>query len=78
MLPLTRSLTIAYENAVREQKLRTAVSQARRENNHYLQSVDKSKAAAAIVERKTMSGKLVKPVNQVCISLCSDSIVYHW
>ena len=53
----------AYENAVREQRLRTEISQAKRENAHYLQSVDKSKTVSAIVEKKKRTGKPLKPVD---------------
>ena len=43
---------IAYEQAVREQRMRTEISQAKRENSHYLASVEKGKEIKAIVERK--------------------------
>ncbi len=35
-----------------DQEFRTEMSQARRENSHYLRSVDKSKEIVAIVKRK--------------------------
>lgn len=46
----------AYEQAVREQKMRTEISQAKRENTHYLQNVEKGKEIQAIVERKRKRG----------------------
>ena len=45
-------LLIAYEQAVRDQKLRTEVSQAKRENKFYLSNVEKQKAYTAMEERK--------------------------
>ena len=47
---------IAYENAVRDQRLRTEISQTKKENTHYLQSVEKSKEIEAIVTRKRKAG----------------------
>lgn len=46
----------AYEQAVREQKMRTEMSQAKKESAHYLANVDKSKEIEAIVERKRRMG----------------------
>ena len=43
---------LAYQKAVREQRMRTEISQAKREANFYLENVDKNKAIKAIVERK--------------------------
>ncbi len=48
--------TSAYEQAVREQKMRTEMSQARRENAHYLHSIEKKKEIEAIVGRKRKRG----------------------
>lgn len=48
------------------------MSQAKRENTHYLESVEKSKAVSAIVERKRRTGKPVKPVEQVGESFASS------
>ncbi len=48
--------TSAYEQAVREQKMRTEMSQARRENAHYLHSIEKRKEIEAIVGRKRKRG----------------------
>lgn len=42
----------AYENAVREKKLQLAVRQATRENNFYLENVDKSRMIRDIEARK--------------------------
>ena len=52
----------AYENAVHRQKLRTEVSQARREANNYLENLEKSKAKSAIIERKKQTGKFKEVV----------------
>ncbi|XP_003383402.1 PREDICTED: pre-rRNA-processing protein esf2-like [Amphimedon queenslandica] len=49
---------IAYDSAVRKQKLHTEVSQARKEIDHYLQAVDKKKVKTAILERKRKAGTL--------------------
>ena len=49
-------MCIAYEQAVREQRMRTEMSQAKRENSHYLTSVEKGKEIEAIVERKRKRG----------------------
>lgn len=46
----------AYEQAVKQQQMRTEMSQAKRENKHYRASVDKSKAIEAIVKRKRKRG----------------------
>ena len=54
---------LAYDNAVRQQKLRTEISQAKREADHYLQSIDHSKAKRAILERKKKAGKLIGKVS---------------
>ena len=45
--------SIAYQTAVREQRLRTELSQVKRENQFYLQNVGKGKEIIAIEERKT-------------------------
>ena len=60
-LIVTQTLTFpvlctAYEQAVREQKMRTEISQAKRENTHYLASVEKGKEIDAIVQRKRKRG----------------------
>ena len=49
-------LIIAYDNAVHRQKLMAEVSQAKREANHYLLSVDRQKMRKAITERKRKAG----------------------
>ena len=49
---------LAYDSAVRRQKLHTEVSQARKEIDHYLQAVDKKKVKTAILERKRKAGRL--------------------
>jgi len=51
-----RSFSPAYEQAVREQKMRTEISQAKRENTHYLENVSKGKEIEAIVGRKRKRG----------------------
>ncbi|GFH06056.1 RRM domain-containing protein [Haematococcus lacustris] len=43
---------IAYQNAVREQRMAAEVSAAKRERDHYLAQVDKAKAQTAIAARK--------------------------
>ena len=47
----------AYEQAVREQQMRTEISQARKENQFYLSSVGRSKALKRIEERKRKRGE---------------------
>ena len=37
---------------MREQRIRTEVSQVKRENAFYMKNVDKSRAISAIIERK--------------------------
>ena len=49
-------LCLAYEQAVREKRMRTEISQAKRENSHYLASIEKGKEIEAIVERKRKRG----------------------
>lgn len=41
---------------MRDQRLRTEISQTKKENTHYLQSVEKSKEIEAIVTRKRKAG----------------------
>ena len=55
----------AYEQAVREQKMRTEISQAKRENTHYLASVEKGKEIDAIVERKRKRGATEEEVSNI-------------
>ena len=43
---------LAYENRVREQKLRNEVNQAKRENTHYLEQVDKARKMDSMKARK--------------------------
>ncbi|ORY06280.1 hypothetical protein K493DRAFT_333167 [Basidiobolus meristosporus CBS 931.73] len=43
---------IAYEKAVREQKLRAEISQARKENKMYVENVEKAKIIKGIQEKK--------------------------
>lgn len=45
-------LFAAYQNAVREQKLATEISAAKRERDFYLSRVDKSRALMAMQERQ--------------------------
>lgn len=71
----------AYENAVRDQRLRTEISQTKKENTHYLQSVEKSKEVEAIVTRKRKAG-LEKEVGSVIFStteceICTPHIVHE-
>ena len=47
-----RLLSLAYQKAVREQRMRTEISQAKREANFYLENVDKNKAFRAMDKRK--------------------------
>ncbi|KJE92929.1 pre-rRNA-processing protein esf-2 [Capsaspora owczarzaki ATCC 30864] len=43
---------IAYENAVRDQRLRTELAQSKRENNFFMENVDKSKKIREVESRK--------------------------
>ena len=43
---------IAYEKAIKEQRLKAEIEQAKRENNFYLQNVEKAKMIQSIEERK--------------------------
>ncbi|XP_001627090.2 pre-rRNA-processing protein ESF2 isoform X2 [Nematostella vectensis] len=43
---------IAFEKAAREQRMRTEISQAKKDANFYLESVEKSKAFQAMEDRK--------------------------
>lgn len=49
---------IAYKNATREQKLALEISAAKRERDHYLSKVDKSRALSAIEERMKKKQKV--------------------
>lgn len=49
-------LLLAYDNAVRRQRLSAEVSQARREVDHYLHAIDQNKVKEAILERKRKAG----------------------
>ncbi|XP_062517757.1 uncharacterized protein LOC134192997 isoform X2 [Corticium candelabrum] len=48
---------LAYEAAVRQQKMRTEMSQAKRETRFYMENVDKQKEFSAIEERKRKRGQ---------------------
>lgn len=52
--------SIAYERAVREQRIRTEVAQAKRENQFYMENVNKAKMIRSIEERKYMKEKILK------------------
>lgn len=58
-------LSLAYDNAVRKQKLRTEVLQARREVDHYLQAVDRKKVKEAVLKRKRKAGTLKEEEEEV-------------
>ena len=58
---------VAYEQAVKQQQMRTEMSQAKRENRHYLASVDKGKEVDAIMERKRKQGASEEEVG---VSMC--------
>ena len=64
-------MCIAYEQAVREQRMRTEISQAKRENSHYLASVEKGKEIEAIVQRKRKRGATEKDVSTKPLVPCS-------
>lgn len=49
--------SIAYQGAVREQRLRTEISQVKRENQFYMQNVEKGKEIDAIQNRKVRQNK---------------------
>lgn len=59
------SLTSAYEQAVSDQKLRLEMSQVRRQHNHYLENVERSKQVTAIVDRKKKRGQDLLEVGTV-------------
>lgn len=54
---MSLSLSSAYEQAVRDQRLRLELSQVRRQNNHFLENVERSKQVTAIVDRKKKRGE---------------------
>ena len=56
-------LHLAYESAVRDQRMRTEMSQAKRETRFYLESVDKQKEFSAIEQRKRKRGQ----ETEVCV-----------
>jgi ESF2/ABP1 family protein len=56
---------------VREQRMRTEISQAKRENSHYLASVEKGKEIEAIVERKRKRGATEDEVRTCSYSFLS-------
>ena len=64
---ITLCVVLAYEQAVRDQKMRIEMSQAKRENSHYLSSVEKSKEIEAIVGRKRKRGATEE---EVCVCVC--------
>ena len=64
-------MCIAYEQAVREQRMRTEISQAKRENSHYLASVEKGKEIEAIVQRKRKRGATEKDVSTKPLVSCT-------
>ena len=47
----------AYEQAVKEQQMRTEISQARKENQFFLSSLEQSKALKKIEDRKRKRGE---------------------
>ena len=57
-------VALAYERAVRDQQKRAEVSQAKRENKHYLANVDKGKEISAILERKRKRGVATRDVSR--------------
>ncbi len=59
---------LAYDNAVRSQRLRTELSQTKKEINSYLDSVERNKVKQAITQRKRKLGKL-KDVSTYDISM---------
>lgn len=59
-------LSLAYDNAVRKQKLHTEVLQARREVDHYLQAVDRKKVKEAVLKRKRKAGTLKEEEEVMC------------
>ena len=64
----------AYEQAVREQKVRTEISQAKRENSHFLRNVERGKQVAAIVQRKRKRGATEQEVCRACACLVLTSV----
>ena len=57
----------AYEKATKEQRMRTEISQAKREANFYIQNVEKGKAIDAMETRKR---KRADQVGHVIYSHC--------
>ena len=57
---------VAYEKATKEQRMRTEISQAKKEANFYLQNVEKGKAIDAMETRKRKRADQVR--------LCTVSI----
>lgn len=55
---------LAYEQTVLQQRLRTEVSQAKRETNFYLNNVDKSAHLEKLRKRRKDDGQQVKPSPQ--------------
>ena len=51
---------VAYEKATKEQRMRTEISQAKKEANFYLQNVEKGKAIDAMETRKRKRADQVK------------------
>eukprot|EP00842_Homolaphlyctis_polyrhiza_P005287 jgi/Hompol1/575/HPOL_002558-RA len=56
---------LAYELKVKEQRLRTEMQQAKRENSIYLQNVGKAKKAEAIAERQKQKQKQTQTQTQI-------------
>jgi ESF2/ABP1 family protein len=48
----------AYEKATREQRMRTEISQAKKDANFYIESVEKGKAFQAMEKRKRKHDKV--------------------
>ena len=55
---------LAYEKAVHKQRLRTEISQVKREANFYIQNSEKNRTIKSIEEKKRKRGKLTDDDSQ--------------
>jgi len=66
---------LAYEKAAREQKMRTEISQAKKEANFYIENVEKSKVIDAIEKRKGKKHKMVDSQSELNKNLKAAKVV---
>ena len=73
---------LAYEKAAREQKMRSEISQAKKEANFYIENVEKGNLIAAVEKRKKKKRKLddsqaeLNEVFDQFIDLLIDLLIY--